>query len=266
MQSRRAPPRCRARSTASPSWRAPRRTCRSSTGRSTRSSASSWRPGTSSSRSTTKSGGGSTGRTSSTRSRTAPTRTNGSNSARVAPEASRPTSSGRASRSGSRKRILQLVEQGEVELSASWPRTGWAFRSIGRGAHGRGARGASHTPGFRYSEQDEDLLAFVGRHVGAALSRARAIEETRQRNAELALINSVQEALAGELEMQAIYDVVGDKIQEIFDAQVVDISISTRRRAAALHSTSSSAVSGFGRAVPLSSGFMRHVLETGSQC
>ena len=51
------------------------------------------------------------------------------------------------------------------------------------------------------------------------------MHETRQRNAELALINSVQEALAGELELQAIYDVVGDKIQEIFDAQVVDIGI-----------------------------------------
>ena len=69
------------------------------------------------------------------------------------------------------------------------------------------------------------MLAFVGQHVGAALSRARAIEETRQRNAELALINSVQEALAGELEMQAIYDVVGDKIDEIFDAQGVAITI-----------------------------------------
>src|SRR5207253_8660660 len=66
---------------------------------------------------------------------------------------------------------------------------------------------------------------FVGQHIGAALSRARAIEETRQRNAELALINSVQAALAGELELQAIYDVVGDKIQEVFDAQVVDIGI-----------------------------------------
>ena len=55
--------------------------------------------------------------------------------------------------------------------------------------------------------------------------RARAIEETRQRNAELALINSVQAALAGQLELQAIYDLVGDKIQEIFDAQVVDIGI-----------------------------------------
>ena len=54
-----------------------------------------------------------------------------------------------------------------------------------------------------------------------ALQNARLVHETRQRNAELALINSVQSALAGELEMQAIYDVVGDKIQEIFDAQAV---------------------------------------------
>jgi PAS domain S-box-containing protein len=79
----------------------------------------------------------------------------------------------------------------------------------------------SYTKDVQYTEQDKDLLAFVGQHVGSALSRARAIEETRERNAELAVINTVQSALAGELEMQAIYDVVGDKIQEIFDAQAV---------------------------------------------
>jgi GAF domain-containing protein len=83
----------------------------------------------------------------------------------------------------------------------------------------------SHLPNVRYTEEDGELLAFVGQHVGAALSRARAIEETRQRNAELALINSVQEALAGELDLQAIYDAVGDRIRDVFDAQVVDIAM-----------------------------------------
>jgi PAS domain S-box-containing protein len=82
-----------------------------------------------------------------------------------------------------------------------------------------------YTESVHYTEQDRDLLAFVGQHVGAALSRARAIEETRQRNAELAVINSVQAALAGELEMQAIYDVVGDKIAEIFEGHGVSISV-----------------------------------------
>ena len=57
-----------------------------------------------------------------------------------------------------------------------------------------------------------------------ALENARLVHETRQRNAELALINGVQDAIAGELEPQAIYDAVGDRIQEIFDAQVVAIA------------------------------------------
>jgi len=41
----------------------------------------------------------------------------------------------------------------------------------------------------------------------------------------LAIINEVQRGLAERLDMQAMYDVVGDKIREIFDAQVVDIGI-----------------------------------------
>ena len=61
--------------------------------------------------------------------------------------------------------------------------------------------------------------------LSVALENARLVHETRQRNAELALINSVQAAIAGELDPQAIYDLVGDKLQEVFDAQVVSISV-----------------------------------------
>ena len=53
----------------------------------------------------------------------------------------------------------------------------------------------------------------------------RLLTETNERAAELAIINSVQEGLAAKLDMQSMYDLVGDKIQEIFDAQVVDIGI-----------------------------------------
>ena len=64
----------------------------------------------------------------------------------------------------------------------------------------------------------------------AEQSQRRARERAaRARNAaaerELALINSVQDALAGELEMQAIYDAVGDRIRDVFDAEVVDIAM-----------------------------------------
>jgi GAF domain-containing protein len=125
------------------------------------------------------------------------------------------------------ERTLELIEQGEIVL------TGFAteeqtWLGVPLKAEGRVigvAAVQSYTRDVRYTGEDKELLTFVGQHIGAALSRARAIEETRQRNAELALINSVQEALAGELELQAIYDVVGDKIQEVFDAQVVDIGM-----------------------------------------
>ncbi|MEN3273401.1 MAG: hypothetical protein V7636_2162, partial [Actinomycetota bacterium] len=124
-------------------------------------------------------------------------------------------------------RLLELIERGEVQLKGiSTEESIWLGVPLVADGRTVGVVAVqSYTRDVQYSEGDKELLAFVGQHIGAALSRARAIEETRQRNAELALINSVQEALAGELELQAIYDVVGDKIQEVFDAQVVDIGI-----------------------------------------
>src|SRR5437016_9451998 len=83
-----------------------------------------------------------------------------------------------------------------------------------------------------YGEADERLLSTLATSMGVALENARLFHETRrlltetdERNAELALINEVQRGLAEKLDMQAMYDLVGDKIQEIFDAQVVDIAI-----------------------------------------
>jgi GAF domain-containing protein len=76
-----------------------------------------------------------------------------------------------------------------------------------------------------FSESDVRLLTTLAGSLSVALENARLFEETRQRNAELALINDVQRSLAGNLEMQAMYDLVGDRLQEIFDAQVVDIGI-----------------------------------------
>src|SRR5450432_1192416 len=53
---------------------------------------------------------------------------------------------------------------------------------------------------------------------------AERTAELIQRGEELAVINSVQEALVKEMDLQAIYDLVGNRIQELFDAQVVGIS------------------------------------------
>jgi PAS domain S-box-containing protein len=120
----------------------------------------------------------------------------------------------------------------------------------------------SYTSERGYAEHDKDLLAFVGQHVGAALSRARAIEETRQRNAELALINSVQEAIAGELDQQAIYDAVGDNIRNVFDAQVVSITMLDEATGLTHHPYIIERGERLQQEPDPSAGFEKHVLET----
>src|SRR4029077_6466236 len=74
-----------------------------------------------------------------------------------------------------------------------------------------------------FGESDRQLLETLAGSLSVALENARLVHETRQRNAELALINGVQDAIAGELEPRAIYEAVGDRIRNVFDAQVVSI-------------------------------------------
>ncbi len=83
----------------------------------------------------------------------------------------------------------------------------------------------SYTAEHRYTEDDRDLLVFVGQHVASALTRARAIEETRERNAELAIVNEVGLALAKQLDFAAIIDLVGDRIRAIFEVDTGNIGL-----------------------------------------
>jgi len=83
-----------------------------------------------------------------------------------------------------------------------------------------------------FNDSDVRLLTTIANSMSVALENARLFDETQrllketeQRNAELAIINSVQEGLASRLDMQAIYDLVGDKIREIFHDTDAEIRI-----------------------------------------
>ena len=122
-----------------------------------------------------------------------------------------------------------------------------------------------------FAESDERLLTTLATSMGVALENARLFDETRrlltetnERAAELALINDVQRGLAERLDMQAMYDLVGDRIQAIFDAQVVDIGIvdrETRPRPLPVHDRAGRAVPG--RADPAPRASAEAVIETG---
>src|SRR5262249_15530964 len=114
------------------------------------------------------------------------------------------------------------------------------------------------------------LLATLSANMGVAIENARLFQETRrlleqteQRSAEMAIINSVQQGLAAQLDMQASFDLVGDKLHEIFDVDVVDIGLYDLEKDLIRDGY------GIERGVRLPSwgtyapyGFRRHVIET----
>src|SRR5678809_809548 len=84
---------------------------------------------------------------------------------------------------------------------------------------------------FAYSDSDVSLLQTLANSMSVALENARLfdetnrlLDETEQRTAELAVINSVQDGLAKELDMKGIYDLVGDRLCALFpDSQTLVI-------------------------------------------
>src|ERR1700733_372406 len=88
-----------------------------------------------------------------------------------------------------------------------------------------------------FTDSDIRLLETLANSMSVALENARLfdetnrlLKETEQRTSELAFINSVQEGLVAQMDMQSIYDLVGEKIRNIFNAQIVDIVIYDKSR------------------------------------
>ena len=124
------------------------------------------------------------------------------------------------------QRFAELVDAKEVVLIGVISEGSWLGAPLV--AEGR-ALGAlvvqAYSAEHAYSQADLDLLAFVGRNIGTVVSRARAIEETRERNAELALINEIGEALARQLEFEAIIELVGARVKALFDVRSIFIAL-----------------------------------------
>ena len=96
----------------------------------------------------------------------------------------------------------------------------------------------SYLSDHHYTPQDVQILTFVAQQIATSLERVRAIQETQrllketeQRNAELAIINRVQEGLASKLDFQGIVATIGTKLAEIFSEQNVGIGFLDRSSA-----------------------------------
>src|SRR5690349_3479102 len=124
-------------------------------------------------------------------------------------------------------RMRELVAAGEFEVVGTGNEGGdWIAIPLivdGRtiGAHVI----QTYTPDERYSDEDLELVTFVGRHVASALARARAIDNIRQRNVELALIDEIGQGLVRHLEFDAIIQLVGARIAQAYDVRSIFIAL-----------------------------------------
>src|SRR5262249_4831207 len=67
-----------------------------------------------------------------------------------------------------------------------------------------------------FSEADVRLLTTIARSLSVALENAGLFEETRQRAGELAIMNSVGQAIAEQLDLDALIERLGDQLQTLF--------------------------------------------------
>ena len=129
-----------------------------------------------------------------------------------------------------RQRMLDLVDQGQLQaigvLAVEWLGVPLKVDGLTIGV----VAVQTYREDRRYTPDDLDLLTFVGQHIATALARARAIEETRQRNAELSLVNEIGSALARQLEFEAIVDLVGERLRGIFEADSIFIALADEAR------------------------------------
>ncbi|MYN45381.1 GAF domain-containing protein [Pseudoduganella sp. FT93W] len=123
---------------------------------------------------------------------------------------------------------------------------------------------------FAFSSADVTLLKTVTSTLAVALENARLFDETQRllklsqdRTSDLLMLNQMQTALANRQREQNIYDIVGEQIHAIFDAQSVDIALYDRARDCFDFPFSIERNVRYPKISLNNVGFRKHVLETG---
>src|SRR6202008_1032593 len=116
-----------------------------------------------------------------------------------------------------------MAELGSTNVGGATVDNSYIFVPILRGEVVSGVMSVGKQAAHAFSESDVSLLSTLGNAMSVALENARLFDETQrllketeQRNAELAIINSIQQGLAAELHFQAVVNLVGDKLREVF--------------------------------------------------
>jgi signal transduction histidine kinase len=76
-----------------------------------------------------------------------------------------------------------------------------------------------------FTADHENLLQTLSSNAGVALENARLFESEKQRAAELATVNTVSSALASELDLSALMNLVGEQMRTVFHADIAYVAM-----------------------------------------
>src|SRR5204862_117592 len=117
----------------------------------------------------------------------------------------------------------RMAELGAKNIGGGTVDNSYIYVPILRGDSAHGVISVGKQLAHAFSDSDVSLLTTLGNAMSVALENARLFDETQrllketeQRAAELAVINRIQEGMAAELDFQAIIDLVGDKLRDVF--------------------------------------------------
>ncbi len=127
------------------------------------------------------------------------------------------------------KQFNELVEKHEVQVEGTYNEDGIGSPLKADGKILGAIFLQSYSGGIHYTEQDDEVLAFVAHHIAIALTRVRAMESERQRTAELATLNRVGILIAKTLDIKILTRLIGDNVREIFDSDSAIIMLLDRQ-------------------------------------
>lgn len=79
--------------------------------------------------------------------------------------------------------------------------------------------------GGEFAEEDEELVSLLAAQAAVAIENARLYEASQRWSRQLESLNEVGTAIAGELELDRLLDLVATRLRELLDARVVVIAL-----------------------------------------
>jgi hypothetical protein len=106
----------------------------------------------------------------------------------------------------------EIIEKGSGFYSQSW--IGVPIRA---GEQVLGLIALSDARAYAFNENQLKFLETLSVNMGVTIENARLFQAEQKRVTELEIINSIQQGVAAERDFQAIVDLIGDKLREIFN-------------------------------------------------